>query len=120
MIKLGLSAVSPSVRRETDTEDDVTEAEGYWNALRKGGPFAILFGALLWVFIMDVRADQKATRAEHAEFRAEAVASDQALKNVLGQLLMAQERSVYLQRRLCIILARTQAEREGCARDNDQ
>lgn len=93
--------------------------KNYWDTLKKGGPFAILFGVLLWVFISDVRADQKSTRAEHAEIRAEDTASDTQIKNALGQLLLSQERSVYLQRRQCINSARNATDREACIKDKD-
>lgn len=89
--------------------------DGVWKVFIRSGIVGVIAGVLLWVFIQDVRADQKATRAEHTSTHNEL----QALKNVLGQAVISQERMVYLTRQQCFNTARSDEQRRACARDKD-
>lgn len=100
-------------------EQDDEMNENVWRVLSKSGPIAIVAGALLWVFIYDVRADHRATRAEHAEQRAEANENAIRTQNILDQISDAQDRTVYLQRQQCYNTARTDEQRRACAKDRD-
>jgi hypothetical protein len=90
-------------------------SENFIKVFLRFGVGAIFAGILLGVFIGDVRADQKKNRDEHGRIEQELT----QMQNVVGQLLMSQERMVYLQRRQCINTAQTPSDRELCARDRE-
>lgn len=94
---------------------DFLMSEKFIQALLRFGVLGIFAGVLLGVFIGDVRADQQKNRDEHAVMLQRLT----GIENVMGQFLMSQERMVYLQRRQCINTAKTQSERELCARDRE-
>lgn len=93
--------------------------DGPLQALAKHGPWAVMFGVLLGFFLWEVRPAIADLRAEHQEMRVEDRAEAEEIKNVYGQVLMALERSNYLERRNCINTARTQVDRDACAKDRD-
>lgn len=94
---------------------EMMSGENVIRGLFRFGLGAIFAGVLLGVFIGDVRADQKKNREEHDLMQQRLT----SIENVMGQFLMSQERMVYLQRRQCINTARTQPDRELCARDRE-
>lgn len=96
------------------------EASGVFNEkviqfFLRFGIAGIFAGVLLGVFIGDVRADQKKTRDEHIELQQQHA----RIENILEQSLRSQGGMLYLQRRQCINTAKTQLDREACARDKD-
>lgn len=81
----------------------------------KAGPWAVLAGALIVYGILEVRpalALIPAIRAEHAEMRAEQIAT-------WKEALTYAKRSAYLERRNCINTARNEDQRDACAKDQD-
>ena len=89
--------------------------EKFLQVFLRFGIAGIFAGVLLGVFIADVRADQAKNRDEHTLILQRVT----GIENVIGQLLMSQERMVYLQRRQCINTARTADDREKCALDRE-
>lgn len=100
-------------------EDDDEMNEKAWAMLIKSGPWAALAAVLLYVVLGEVRPALATIKAQHDELRAELSAEALRSTNVMGQVLMAMERSNYLERRNCINTARTQTDREACAKDRD-
>lgn len=101
--------------------------ETVWKRFEKAGPWAILAVLLIGFYLAKLdpvidglQQEHAAMRAEYAEQRAEAAAETKQLINVLGQLLMAQERIAYLQRLSCQHGAKTRAELNECAKDSDR
>lgn len=78
----------------------------------KYGIVGAVAGILFYLFVMDVRADQRANRTEHAA----STAAEVAAKALLSELVETQRRSVYLQLQQCLHGARTAGERSACAR----
>lgn len=100
--------------------------ETAWKTFAKAGPWAVLAVMLvafyLWKLDPAIGAltqEHASMRAEIAEQRSEASAENTQLVNVLGQLLMAAERTAYLQRVTCQNLAATSQALRDCAKDSD-
>lgn len=94
--------------------------------LAKSGPWALLSGILIavWVMKLDPTLDaigkeHSSMRAELLEQRAEEASESRALLNVMGQILMSTERTAYLQRVACQNEATTPSELRACAKDKD-
>lgn len=85
----------------------------------KSGPWALLAVVLVIFFLVKVDPAIETMQAEHREMRAEDAASDASVKNVMGQVLMAIERSNYLERRNCMNTARSIPDRDACLKDRD-
>lgn len=85
----------------------------------KSGPWALLAVVLVVFYLGKIDPAIETIQAEHREMRAEDADSDSAVKNVMGQVLMAIERSNYLERRNCMNTARTATDRDACLRDRD-
>lgn len=96
-----------------------------WKTFGKAGPWALL-AVMLVVFylykldpaIEALTRDHASMRAEIAEQRSEASDENKQLLNVLGQLVMSSERTVYLQRVACQNEADTAEELRACAKDH--
>lgn len=93
--------------------------ETWKDILAKHGPWAALAAVLLWVILAEVRPSIAAIQLEHTQMRSETSENAKDIKNVMGQVLMAIERSNYLERRNCINTAQNSDDREACARDRD-
>lgn len=93
--------------------------ENWKDQIAKHGPWAMLAAVLLYVILVQVNPAIATIQAEHREMRAESVSDSAAMKNVMGQVLMAIERSNYLERRNCINTAKSQTDREACAKDRE-
>lgn len=91
--------------------------ETTWKVFAKSGPWAVLAAILIGYFLYEVRPAVASIQAEHREMRAEDAAESARVQDVMGQVLMAIERSNYLERRNCINTARTPSDRDACARD---
>lgn len=78
----------------------------------KYGIAGVICGILLYVFLADVRADQKATRVEHQTM----MTNQAAIRFALDAFLAAARRSEFLQLRLCINTAKTTTDRDACVR----
>ena len=85
----------------------------------KSGPWALLAVVLVVFYLGKVDPAIAMIQAEHREMRAEDAASDASVKNVMGQVLMAIERSNYLERRNCLNTARSTSDRDACLKDRD-
>ena len=85
----------------------------------KSGPWALLAVVLVVFYLGKVDPAIATIQAEHREMRAEDAASDASVKNVMGQVLMAIERSNYLERRTCLNTARSTSDRDACLKDRD-
>lgn len=92
--------------------------EGWFRAFAKAGPWAMAFAALLTFYLSKIDPALESIRAQHDELRVEMTSQNAAVKDVMGQVLMAIERSNYLERRNCINTARTVADRDACAKDH--
>ena len=101
-------------------DDDM--AEGFWKNVTKYGLGTVGFVVLGYFMLTDVRADQKATRAEHASMVTavqSAKASVDAVANIAGQSDMAQQQILYVLQTMCTNQARTDDQRENCLRRID-
>lgn len=87
--------------------------------LLKHGPWTLLAFGVVAFQMFEVRPWMASMQAEHREIRAEDAEQDLKIQNVMGQVLMAIERSNYLERRNCINTARTATDREACAKDRE-
>lgn len=76
-------------------------------SLIKSGPWAMLAGALLVMFLYEVRPALASIRAEHAEMRAE-------MNGSLRELVRHARQSAYLEFRNCVNTAGTSELRERC------
>ena len=93
--------------------------ETWKDILAKHGPWAALATVLLYVILAEVRPAIALIQSEHSQMRTDYRENSSDIKNVMGQVLMAIERSNYLERRNCINTAQNADDREACARDRD-
>lgn len=93
-----------------DDEDDVNES--LLKVFMKYGVAGVVAGVLLWVFISDVRADQRATRTEHLKFREEFL----AVKDIAAQGDHSQQQILWILQTMCVNSARNEAMRADCLR----
>ena len=99
--------------------DDDEMNETAMKVLAKSGPWAVLAAVLVAFVLMKIDPAIEALKAQHEETRKEDAADALKIANVMGQVLMAIERSNYLERRNCINTAKTAQDRDACAKDRD-
>ena len=93
--------------------------ENVLKAIATHGPWAVLAVVLIGFQMWEVRPAIANLNTAHMQMEEQQQEESAEIKNVLGQVLMAIERSNYLERRNCINTAPTQEDRFACARDRD-
>lgn len=84
------------------------------------GAIGIAFGVLLWVFVTDVRADQKANQLQHAKLAEEQgnlARGMLKLADRTGETKAIQEQILRVMREICVQGAATAVDRRDCLRD---
>lgn len=95
-------------------EDDEMN-ETALKVLAKSGPWAIVAGVLIGVFVFDVRVGLTETKNEHRAL----IHSVDAVKDIAGQSDMAQQQILYVLQTMCANQARTDDQRDNCQRRID-
>jgi hypothetical protein len=103
-----------------------TDREKFLTTIAKAGPWAVLACAVIAFVFLEIRPTMARMTEHHdaiiaglAEQRAEDAADFKQIQNLLGQILMANERTAYLQRVQCQNAAETPEELRRCARDHE-
>lgn len=100
--------------------------EKVMQAIAKSGPWAVLAFVLIAFILFELRPAIAAIQVQHeslnsalAEQRAEDGQDFKLTRDLLQQILTANERTAYLQRVTCQNQARTSSELRACAKDRD-
>lgn len=113
----GFSDVSRLGKSNSDATspqgDDMNESA--WKTLVKAGPWAVMTGVLVGVFIFDVRVGLTEGREQHTHL----INSVDAVKEIAGQSDMAQQQILYVLQTLCVNAAKTEVQRDDCQRRID-
>lgn len=89
--------------------------ETAWKALAKGGPWAIVAGVLIGVFVFDVRVGLTEGRQQHDDI----LKAVKSMENIAGQTDMAQQQVLYVLQTMCVNAAASEAQRDNCQRRID-
>jgi hypothetical protein len=84
------------------------------------GAIGIAFGVLLWVFVVDVRADQKKNRDEHTAMIVEQQNISRGMLKLAdksGETQRLQEKILLVIRQMCVQGAETASDRRECLRE---
>jgi hypothetical protein len=100
--------------------------EKAWQIIGKSGPWAMLAFVLIAFILFELRPAIAAIQSQHltlnaalAEQRAEDGQDFKLMRDVLNEILDANQRTAYLQRVTCQNQARTPSELRACAKDRD-
>ena len=83
--------------------------------LAKSGPWAVVAGVLIGVFVFDVRVGLTEGRQQHADI----LNAMQSMENIAGQTDMAQQQVLYVLQTMCVNAAETAQQRDNCQRRID-
>ena len=83
--------------------------------LAKSGPWAVVAGVLIGVFVFDVRVGLTEGRQQHADI----LNAMQSMENIAGQTDMAQQQVLYVLQTMCVNAAETATQRDNCQRRID-
>lgn len=98
----------------TQIEDDEMN-ETALKILAKSGPWAVVAGVLIGVFVFDVRVGLTEGRNQHGEI----LKAVEDIENIAGQTDMAQQQILYVLQTMCANAARTDDQRDNCQRRID-
>lgn len=83
--------------------------------LAKSGPWAVVAGVLIGVFVFDVRVGLTEGRNEHGAI----LKTLGDIENIAGQSDMSQQQILYVLQTMCANQARTDDQRDSCQRRID-
>lgn len=89
--------------------------ETVWKTLAKSGPWAVVAGVLIGVFVFDVRVGITEGRGQHEHL----IQSVDAVKNIAGQSDMAMQKVLAVLLASCINNARNEEQRNRCLGEID-
>lgn len=80
--------------------------------LAKSGPWAVVAGVLIGVFVFDVRVGITQQHQQHQAL----IMGVEGVKEIAGQSDMAQQQILYVLQTLCVNAAKTDVQRDNCQR----
>lgn len=96
------------------TDDDEMN-ETALKILAKSGPWAVVAGVLIGVFVFDVRVGLTEGRNQHQQL----LTNVEAIKDITGQADMAQQRILWVLQTMCTNQATSDAQRRECLSDTN-
>lgn len=99
----------------TQTADDDEMNETAMKILAKSGPWAVVAGVLIGVFVFDVRVGLTEGRNQHGAI----LKAVEDIENIAGQTDMAQQQILYVLQTMCVNVSDTETERDNCQRRID-